>query len=89
MTPRDAARALRCSVPHVLRLIRSRCLPARRLGRRWILRRDDFLASLAPDAATCADCAKPVAPGHGVVGTSGLVTCASCSRRLRGADGGR
>ena len=44
----DVAAALKFSTAHVRRLVVAGALPGKRFGRRWLVRRVDLLAALAP-----------------------------------------
>lgn len=61
LTAADAAALLRLHVKHVQRLAKAGKLPAQRLGRRWLFRRSDLLASLAVGTRDAQAPAPPLA----------------------------
>jgi len=68
--------ALNLSQARVRDLFRDGTLPARKLGRRWIARREDVLAALAPGVTR----REPASPG--------VAWCPACGDRPVGPDGG-
>jgi hypothetical protein len=84
----DLARAL-AMTPHTVRgLLRRGALPGRRIGKAWLVVREDLLDAIHAPALLCADCRVPV--GFATRGDgSELRTCGACGARIAGAKRGR
>ena len=70
----DLARALRLPEPEVEGLLRVGTIPGTRIGGRWVVAREAFLAAIVPPP--CPDCLRPGASGGG--------RCSACAARLGG-----
>ena len=70
----DLARALRLAEPEVESLLLAGTIPGTRIGGRWVVSREAFLAAIVPPP--CPDCLRPGSPCGG--------RCSSCSARFRG-----
>jgi excisionase family DNA binding protein len=81
------AQALGLCATSVRRLIRDGTIPARRIGRRWIITRGELLAALSAPAAVCADCCRRLPPVAASATT--LPVCSPCARTLAQARQGR
>ena len=79
----DVARAIGISERSVLAWIRSGSIPAKQIGRTWLIDREDFRRAVQARLVRCADCAREIAEGIATPATGGMFSCPSCSEQLR------
>ncbi len=77
----DVAVAMRLAPATVLRLLRERVIPGRKIGGRWFVEREVFLDAIRPAFGSCIDCTRVVA----LLDADETPMCRACAAALERA----